>query len=607
MSWTTTLWSMVAATCLTLAAIHLTLWFRNRTAWASLFFGLMSVGTAGMVLCEAAMMQSRSTAEFAGVIRWLHVPIFVVMVSLVGFVHVYLGAGRPWLGLTVIGLRALALLVNFLSASSLNFLEVTELHTTEFLGDTVAVAVGVPNPWTLLGQLSVWLCVAYVIDASIGAWRRGVRTRALVTGGTVVFFLAAGAFQGLLIIVAGFQLPTMSLFFIGIVAAMAYELSADILRSRDLAIELGEVERRMLLATSAANLGLWSWDAAQRDTWANSQWRELLGFAPDERVDAERVLQKAHPDDRERMRRVMAETESAAGVHHVEFRVPLADGQVRWIASQGQAEFDRHGRPIRIRGASIDCTARKRAEQETLMLRQEIAHVGRVTVMGQLASALAHEINQPLGAILRNAEAAVLFLKEESPDLDEIRAILEDIHRDDQRAGAVIERMRSLLRRQGVEKQPLLLDQLFGDVAALVRPEAVARHVRLDLKVASDVPMVAGDPVHLQQVLLNLVANGMDAIDDECRNPRSIVLSARRDGAASVQIAVSDTGRGIPLDKMDHLFEPFFTTKPRGMGMGLSISKTIVEAHGGRLWAENSAAGGASFLFTVPSAQGLAA
>jgi two-component system, LuxR family, sensor kinase FixL len=238
-----------------------------------------------------------------------------------------------------------------------------------------------------------------------------------------------------------------------------------------------------------------------------------------------------------------------------------------------------------------------------LLLRQEIAHVGRVSVVGQLATALAHEINQPLGAILRNAEAAAMFLQQDAPDLEEIRAILDDIRKDDQRAGAVIDRMRSLLRRQEVETRPLEVDELFGDVAALLRPEAVARKVKLAVGIQGHVPRVAGDRIHLQQVLLNLVSNGMDAIDASGRTGRNIVVTARDAGMQCVEIAVSDSGGGIQADHAANLFQPFFTTKPEGMGMGLAISRTIIEAHGGRLWAENVENGGARFLFTVPTAE----
>ena len=281
----------------------------------------------------------------------------------------------------------------------------------------------------------------------------------------------------------------------------------------------------------------------------------------------------------------------------------LPDGSTRWIASQGRVEFDAKRRPIRTRGASIDITARKEAAQEMLRLRQEIAHVGRVSVMGQLATTLAHEINQPLGAILRNAEAAALFIQHPSPDLAEIGAILEDIRRDDQRAGAIIDRMRAMLRREQVAMIPLDVGQVLRDVATLLRPDAAARQVNLALDVADGVPHVLGDRVQLQQVLLNLILNGMDALEGVGgRRNRTVSMAARRDAAQVVEISVTDTGPRIAADQLDRIFDPFFSTKAKGVGMGLSISRTIVEAHGGRLWAQNNADGGADLRMTLPIA-----
>ena len=236
-----------------------------------------------------------------------------------------------------------------------------------------------------------------------------------------------------------------------------------------------------------------------------------------------------------------------------------------------------------------------------LRLRQDIAHVGRVSVMGQISAALAHEINQPLGAILRNAEAAALFMQHESPDLQEISAILEDIRKDDQRASAVIDRIRALLRHGEVAMTTLNVRSVLGDVATLLWPDAAARHVALELTVPGDIPAVRGDQVQVQQVLLNLILNGMDSLEGVSDRPRSVTVTARCEGPASVEISVTDSGRGIDARYVGRLFEPFFTTKAKGIGMGLSISRGIIEAHGGRLWAENQAVG-ATFRFTLPVA-----
>jgi len=336
---------------------------------------------------------------------------------------------------------------------------------------------------------------------------------------------------------------------------------------------------------------------------ASDKWRELFGFSRTEPLSRDRVMQRLHPNDRVTFESGFASATSWAGEYHGEYRLLLPDGRMRWILHHGRVECDARGRPARTRGASIDITAHKRAEQEMLRLRQDIAHVGRVSVMGQLASALAHEINQPLGAILRNAEAAALFIKQPSPDLEEISAIVDDIRKDDQRASEVIDRMRALLRRQPVEMIPLDLQQVLVDVATLLRSDAAVRHVKLDVDIGDRLPKVLGDRVQLQQVLLNLIINGMDALEGVPSEDRSVRVTASRKDPHDAEICVSDTGHGIPLDEIERIFDPFVSTKPQGIGMGLSISRSIVEAHSGRLWAENNDGGrGASFRFTVPVA-----
>jgi two-component system sensor kinase FixL len=193
-------------------------------------------------------------------------------------------------------------------------------------------------------------------------------------------------------------------------------------------------------------------------------------------------------------------------------------------------------------------------------------------------------------------------MQDPSPDLAEISAILEDIRKDDQRAGAVIDRMRTLLRRQEVEMKPLQVPQMLDDVAALLRPDAAARHIALEIDVPPDLPPVHGDRVQLQQVLLNLILNGMDALGTDVRNGRKVAVTARHEGSDTLAFSIADSGAGIPPAQIERVFDPFFTTKTTGIGMGLSISRSIVEAHGGRLWAENNAQRGATFRFTLPVA-----
>jgi len=254
--------------------------------------------------------------------------------------------------------------------------------------------------------------------------------------------------------------------------------------------------------------------------------------------------------------------------------------------------------------AIADLTARRQAEMEAKELRGNLAHAGRVTLLGQLASALAHELSQPLGAILRNAETAEIMLQGSSPDLEELRSIVTDILRDDQRAGQVIDRLRSLLKRGSLDLQPIELSSVIAEVLSLVHADAAARHVKLAYSATPDLPLVRGDRVHLQQVVLNLLVNAMDALEGCAPDQRCLEVRAHRTDATTCEVRVSDNGPGLPGDALERLFEPFFTTKAKGMGMGLAVSKTIIESHKGRLWAENRPAGGACFCFTLPVASG---
>jgi signal transduction histidine kinase len=285
------------------------------------------------------------------------------------------------------------------------------------------------------------------------------------------------------------------------------------------------------------------------------------------------------------------------------FRPPSLISEYRWtiLASLGIIA----AQALAITGLLVLRRRRRQAVGEAQRLGRELAHAGRVSVMGQLASSLAHELNQPLGAILRNAEAAELFLNASPPNLDEVRAILADIRSDDHRAGSVIEGIRALLRRHDMVMNPVSLGAILDAVAALIRPDAQSRGVALAIEADRDLPPVLGNPAQLQQVLLNLMINGMEAMDGTPGEGRTLTVRARPGGADWVEIAVGDSGPGIPPEELPRIFDNFYTTKPGGMGMGLAICRRIVEAHGGQIRAENGAGGGATFRLTLPVAGGV--
>ncbi len=244
---------------------------------------------------------------------------------------------------------------------------------------------------------------------------------------------------------------------------------------------------------------------------------------------------------------------------------------------------------------------RRRAEAQAHRQQEELAHISRVSTLGELATSVAHELNQPLGAILSNAEAAELFLKQDPPPLGEIQAILADIRKDDERAGEVIRRMRTLLRKNTLERQPLEISSVATEVLRLISAKAADSKTTVISEFSPHLPPVSGDRIQLQQVLLNLILNAVDAMAEQPSEKRSIVVRVNPNGDNTVELSVQDSGPGIDPTRLPRLFEPFFTTKQSGIGMGLTICRRIVEAHHGRIWAENHLAGGAIFRVTLPA------
>jgi C4-dicarboxylate-specific signal transduction histidine kinase len=252
----------------------------------------------------------------------------------------------------------------------------------------------------------------------------------------------------------------------------------------------------------------------------------------------------------------------------------------------------------------ISMTKREQAELDMQKQRNALTHLSRVTLLGELSGSLAHELNQPLAAILSNAQAAQRFLAQETIDLDEVQDILQDIVDEDKRAADIIQRLRLILKKADLQLQALNVNDIVQDVLKLVRSDLKNRGVTVNSDLSNNIPVVTGDNVLIQQVLLNLMMNACDAVTDAVGiDQRQIHLHTRWNGTA-VQIAISDQGTGIASDDIERVFEPFFTTKPQGMGLGLAICRTIIHAHKGQLWAENNNDGGASFYFTLPAYSG---
>jgi len=364
---------------------------------------------------------------------------------------------------------------------------------------------------------------------------------------------------------------------------------------------LRDSEERMSLAVESAELTLWDWDVANDKVWATDQGRKFFGFEPNEPMDHATLAGHVHPDDRAMRAAAIRQTLEAGDSYESEFRIILPDGTVRWIAARGRSHGSVvDGAPQRVIGISMDITRRKQAAAEAQQQREELAHLSRVAALSALSGSMAHELNQPLTSILSNAQAALRFMAHDPPDLGEVRDILADIVRADRRAGEIIWRLRALLRRGEVVLQPVHVNDSLEELLRLIGSDLIARGVSVANLGAGGLPPAITDRVQLQQVFLNLIVNACDAMASNPPEDRKLTLTTSIVDN-EMHIGVLDCGSGLP-DDVETLFQPFHTTKEGGLGMGLSICRTLVTSHGGRLWAERRAERGAAFYVALPLA-----
>src|SRR6266404_3230529 len=298
MSWITIVWSMNAAACLTLAGIYLLVWCKQRESWVYLVFSCSAVAGAALTAFELVLLRTQTSEQYGAILRWVQLPVWVLVVSLVVFVRLYLRAGRPWLAWSVCGVRTLALILNFIFIPNLSYREITSLRLVSWWGgETVSVPVGVTNRLVLVAQLSLLLLVIFFVDATIVAWRREDRQRALVVGGALIFFSAIAVGEVVLVVWGIIQAPFFACFsYLGLITAMGYEMGSEMLHAARLArqlraseADLRESKERIDLAANAAGLVVWTWDIPGDQVWLSDKDRALFGFSQGEKLDAERI------------------------------------------------------------------------------------------------------------------------------------------------------------------------------------------------------------------------------------------------------------------------------------------------------------------------------
>jgi signal transduction histidine kinase len=386
-------------------------------------------------------------------------------------------------------------------------------------------------------------------------------------------------------------------------------LSLQVLKRKRAEATLEANEQRMKFAAASTDTGLWQYDIPTRHMWATEYCRHMFALNADSPLTPEAFLSVVHPDDRAvpiaAMRAAVRVGETAG---QSEFRVVHPNGTIGWYLATTNTEFDNNGEPIRVSGIFRDVTPRKQAEQEAERLeealrgtRRELARVSRQTTVGAMAASIAHEINQPLSALVTNGGIGLRLLTNADSGLDEVRDVLKRMIDDGHRASHIIASIRAMFTKDHREKTPVSIRDLIREVLALVHGELESQQVSIRVDLRHELPLVMADRVQLQQVFLNLIMNAVEAMSSLENRERTLLLKSELHGSGDVLIMVEDSGPGIDLDGMDRIFDAFFTTKSHGMGLGLSICQWIIQTHSGRLWATTRVPHGSIFYVQLPS------
>lgn len=606
MNWVEIGWTVMSAASLTLGVIHLFVWFKQRSQYAHLLFFALAASATAFGAFELALMQAPSPDAYAATLRWAHVPLAMFVLAMVWFVYFHFGAGRLWLAWSACGFRLLGLGLNFATGVNINFSTVSAMDPmTLWGGAVVSGPVGVANPWAVMPQFGNLLLLAFVVDATVTLWRRGganAHRRAAVVGGSVVVCITAVAGFAAVITLGLLHAPTIVMpgVFV-IVLAMGYELGWDMIAAAQLAAQLRASELRFRAVVEAVPSALLLVDDKGKIALANMQAEAVFGYPraellamPVDMLSPERS-RTAHAGMRDRYAKDPRNRAMGAGRELSAWRkdgseVPVEVALSPMPTAQGLFTLV----------SVVDVSERRGLERETARQRDELAHLSRVAMLGELSGSLAHELNQPLTAILSNAQAAQRFLAQSPPRTDKLAEILSDIVKSDHRAGAVIQRLRAMLRKEEAQRQRVDLNDLVEESLRLLRSDLLNRHVEVSTDLDAGLPAVNGDRNQLQQVLLNFMINGCDAMEGH-DGDRRLRVQTKVTPEGKVEFCVVDGGAGIPSADIERIFDPFVTTKPQGLGLGLAICRSIVQAHGGRLWASNNAGAGATLHCELPA------
>ena len=373
----------------------------------------------------------------------------------------------------------------------------------------------------------------------------------------------------------------------------------DITSRKQIAESLKSAEENLKRAQSVARIGSWNLDLIGGVLYWSDETYKIFGISQRTPMTYEKFLNSVHPDDRDYVDRHWQAALNKKP-YDIEHRI-IVEGKVKWVREKAELEYDRKGKPLSGLGTVQDITEKKQEEENTHLLREQLAHTMRVGTLGELTAAMAHEINQPLTAIMNNTLAGLRFLQSLNPDIEEIKEIFKDILSDNKRASEIIKKLRDLMKKRITDLEEVDVNEIIREVLTLIHSDRIIKNIDLETRLEPGIPIVSVDRIQLHQVILNVILNAFDAMEGESKDRRKLVIKSTADHKnKAIKVMIRDYGQGIKSDHLSKIFEPFFSTKPLGLGIGLSINSTIIKAHGGKIWAKNNKDYGATVFFTLP-------
>lgn len=588
------LYITASAVDFTIAVVLFAVWIRIRHDRTLLLASIMSASAGAIAQTELGLMKAETPEIFQWYMGLINILICAMLVSMTWFLHLRLRTGRRWLAIVITGAWSVALVASWFGPGNLTFSEVTELSKLDtFWGEKFNVARGEPHPLKIVADLTTLAIIVFIIDALIGLRRREGSSEGYVIAGSALFFMVSAGVHTPLVDAGIVETPFMiSIFFSAITAALTIMIVDDIAKSARSAREIETQNRRWQALLDGIQLAIIRVDASGVIEFLNPFARRVLGARSNELLG--QPVHRLVPGD---------EVSSPS-----EFERRAASGRLMNIASPTGSNRQINWFTVRLEGDTEgvfdllvfgqDVTAVKRNERELIRLRREFDTLTRAAVLGELSSSIAHELGQPIGALLSNVQSAQILRRKAGAPEDEIDEIFEDLLHDVRRSAEIIQRVRQFMRNHEAKEEQFDLVRAIDEVLRLVSNEAKVKNVTVSVTGVDKCQVEAGR-LELQQVCLNLILNSLQAMEDESDGDRRVEISVAVTGK-DVTLCVDDTGPGLPELPDFDVFKAFNSGREGGMGIGLSVCRRIAEAHRGTISAEKSPLGGARFVVRMP-------